>query len=174
MQLFQISQKEVRKNIPDTKRNSCGLSQWIKLRLPFYNQTTGRRVWKAIWMSWRKQWEIYDFLSRNRKLRKWEDHKIQNNIHRHCKIFGRFFVNSFQRVSTKVNSKIVSRAFKMIAEDDFLTFRCVDCNKAYEEKFYQDLSRNSKARMIPMIKTLTNFVSCYEKVFIHKSTLMTG
>lgn len=42
----------------------------------------------------KKYWEIRNLHSANRKARKWEDRKIQNVIHRQCKIYGQLFLNS--------------------------------------------------------------------------------
>ena len=56
-----------------------GHSRCIKLWLPFYNQTTGRRVWKAVRMPGRKHPGRYTYLfNGNRKPKKQEDHKMPN------------------------------------------------------------------------------------------------
>ena len=65
----------------NTKRNSFGLPQQLKLWLQFYSQTVSGRVQRPIQMSGRKHWEIHELLSANRKARKCTDHKIQNKIH---------------------------------------------------------------------------------------------
>ena len=41
---------------------------------------------------------------------------------------------------TKVTAKIVFLRY-VKHEDDFLVFRCVDCNKRYEKEFGLDLSK---------------------------------
>ena len=47
-------------------------------------------------------------------------------------------------------------------------------SKIYEKKFNQDLSTRFKKHIRFVMETLTNFVSCYRKVFIHMSIWIGG
>ena len=62
----------------------------------------------------------------------------------------------------------------MTANDGLLTFKCVDCNKTYEKSLMKIYPRDFKAPTNSVMETLTNFVPCCEKAFIHTSTWIAG
>lgn len=61
----------------------------------------------------------------------------------------------------------------MTTKDGLLRFMCVDCEKKYEKKFDEKLSKRFKTHISSQMETFTNFALFCEKVFTHMNTLMT-
>ena len=55
----------------------------------------------------------------------------------------------------------------MTVNDVSLVFKCVECNKTYEKGFDEDLPKDLRINTDSVTPTLTNFVWCFKKVFIH-------
>ena len=108
---------------------------------------------------------IYIFFSANRKARKWEDIKYKISF---IDSAG-FMVCSLSSLTDNLKEGLHKCKYNdckssfeyMTIKDSLLTFKCVYCNKTYEKKFHEDLSKRFENAYLFFNGVINRFFSCY-------------
>ena len=114
----------------------------MDLWLSFYYKRGGRRIWKTTYLFRRKHWKMHNLYSFNRK-RSYKNWLKRKRTYKYCDCFLEY------------------TDFK----DDLIQYKCLCCNKNYQQKFNAMLKeRNNFLIQSNFLTTTTKFILLLRKV----------